>query len=136
MDNIKRILLVDDEHLGAAPIVDCLDKAGYSIHYVKSAAKALKLLQSNPSGYSTVIIKSLMVEANGLDLLTKIKEIPELKNIPVILSTSNVDDANYIAALKAGAYDFIYNPVEEEFFLYIINAAVQNCTHFEEVYAN
>jgi putative two-component system response regulator len=136
MDNVKHILLVDDEHLGAAPIVDCLEKAGHSIHYVKSAEKAMKLLLSNPSGYNTVIIKSMMLGEDGIELLTKIKGIPEIKNIPVILSTSNSDNANYIEALKAGAYDFIYNPVEEEFFLYIINTAVQTCDGNAEAYAS
>ena len=50
----------------------------------------------------------MMPKLNGLDLLSRVKEDPDLKSIPVIVLTS--DQASEVESLMRGAADFIPKP--------------------------
>jgi two-component system chemotaxis response regulator CheY len=50
-------------------------------------------------------------EMTGLDLLKKVRETEKIKNIPVIMVTSESDKSSIIEALKFGANDFVGKPI-------------------------
>jgi two-component system alkaline phosphatase synthesis response regulator PhoP len=77
----KTILVVDDEQ----DIVDLvkynLQREGYTVLTAKNGKEALQQSQKLPS---LILLDVMMPEMNGLDLLKKLKNEPELKNIPVV----------------------------------------------------
>ena len=120
----KRILVVDDEPLSVTTAIDCLQDAGYNPQFVASGRQAWEILNENPDAYKAVIVDRVMPEIDGITLLAKIKESPQLHNIPVIIETANENAESYLDALEIGAYDLIYKPLEKNFLLYVVDNAV------------
>ena len=124
MDICKRILVVDDELPAVTGSLDFLKNAGYSPQFVTSGKQAWTILSENPNQYDAVIADHAMPGLDGITLLMKIKQSPQLNNIPVIIETFKDDSKSYLAALEAGAYDLVYKPIEKNFLLYVVNNAV------------
>lgn len=120
----KRILVVDDEPLSVTSAIDCLQDAGYNPQFVASGRQAWEILNENPDAYKAVIVDRVMPEIDGITLLAKIKESPQLHNIPVIVETASENAESYLDALETGAYDLIYKPLEKNFLLYVVDNAV------------
>lgn len=51
---------------------------------------------------------------NGLDLVKKIRNSPDLKNLPIIMITSESAKYNVIEAVKAGVNDYLVKPVSDK----------------------
>ncbi|MCK4608748.1 MAG: response regulator [Gammaproteobacteria bacterium] len=132
MDVNKRILVVDDEPLSVTAAIDCLQDAGYAAQYVSSGRQAWELLNETPDAFEAIILDRVMPELDGITLLMKIKESPQLQKIPVIIQTASENTESYLAALEAGAYDLIYKPLERNFLLYVINNAVNEANINQE----
>ena len=126
MDIGKRILVVDDEPLSVTAAINCLKDAGYHTDFTSSGQDAWDLLNEQPNTYDAVIVDRIMPEISGLELLSKIKDSPSLHDLPVIIETATEDQVDYLAALEAGASDFIYKPLEKDFLLYVIDNAVND----------
>ena len=124
MEFSKRILVVDDEPLSVTTAIDCLQDAGYHTQFVGSGRQAWEVLNENPDAYKAIILDRVMPELDGITLLVKIKESPQLSNIPVIIETASENAESYLTALDAGAYDLIYKPLEKNFLLYVVDNAV------------
>jgi len=131
MDDAKRILVVDDEPLTVISAVDCLRDAGYNPQFVASGSQAWEILNDSPDYYDAVIVDRIMPELDGITLLIKIKESPQLHDIPVIIETAKEDYESYLAALEAGAYDLLYKPLEKSFLLYVVDNAVNDAIENE-----
>ncbi|XP_066396084.1 two-component response regulator ORR7-like [Miscanthus floridulus] len=79
----------------------------YRVTAVDSGKRALEILGSEPN-VSMIITDYWMPEMTGYDLLKKVKESSKLKQIPVvIMSSENVPTR----CLEVGAEDFLLKPV-------------------------
>jgi two-component system response regulator HydG len=101
------ILVVDDEPDAAELLRDALARRGYSVDAVTKADDALSHVRDND--VDVVVTDHLMDGMTGVELCTKLKAIRP--DVPVILVTGfgNMDTA--IAAIRAGAYDFVTKPI-------------------------
>ena len=65
-----------------------------------------------------------MPEMDGIEFCTRI--VANRPDIPVVVMTAfgNLDTA--VAAIRAGAYDFVTKPIEMELLALILNRAVQH----------
>ncbi len=77
------ILVVDDEKLIRWSLKECLRKEGYHVNAVESGNEALKALEEEP--YDLVLLDYKLPDANGLELLEKIK--PRYASLPVVMIT-------------------------------------------------
>jgi len=137
MDNIKKILFVDDEPLSVFGVMNFLHDAGYDTYHVSNGKKAWKILNKNPNAFKVIIIDHCMPAIDGVSLLDMIKKSTHLNNIPVIIeSDDNEDVGGYIRALEAGAFDYLYKPVEKNFLLYVVDNAVNDANNLEMQEAN
>lgn len=123
----KRILVVDDEPLSVTGVIDFLQEAGYNTQYVSNGKQAWEVLNKNPNAFDAVIVDHVMPGLGGITLLDMIKKSPHLKEIPVIIESEGKEDAgSFLSALEAGAFDYIYKPLEKNFLLYVIDNAVND----------
>jgi len=105
-----RILLVDDSDLIRRLISAALRDFGVSdIIEAESGETALAIL-NRETGIDLVITDWHMPGISGFELLTYLRSMPKYREIPVILSTSESDGASVVAALKAGATNYIIKP--------------------------
>ncbi|MBI4585364.1 MAG: sigma-54-dependent Fis family transcriptional regulator [Planctomycetes bacterium] len=104
------ILVVDDEKLIRWSLKECLRKEGYHVNAVESGNEALQALEEEP--YDLVLLDYKLPDTNGLELLEKIK--PRYTSLPVVMITSHSSVENAVAAMRAGASDYITKPFQNE----------------------
>ncbi|MDF1614881.1 sigma-54-dependent transcriptional regulator [Desulfurivibrio dismutans] len=103
---MKRILVVDDELSMREFLKILLEEEGYAVSCADGGVAALERLTAED--YDLVISDIRMPPPDGLELLTRIKEIrPEL---PVVLVTAFASPDDAVSAMKNGAFDYITKP--------------------------
>ena len=108
---VSHILVVDDDQ----EIVDyIMGELGdrYKFDYSSNGKDALKTLLTNK--YDLVISDIKMPEMDGVTLLKRIKDNPQISQIPVILLTSKSEVEYKLEGLKSGADAFIAKPFNME----------------------
>lgn len=103
------VLLVDDEEDLCTLMQMTLARMGIQTHVAYRLAKAKQLLAEYQ--YDACLTDLNLPDGNGLQLVEWITE--QYPNVPVAVLTAygNMDIA--IAALKAGAFDFVSKPVNQ-----------------------
>ncbi|MBI3299452.1 MAG: response regulator [Elusimicrobia bacterium] len=82
----KSILVVDDDQSFLAMMVDRLEAEGFRVTSAEDAAQAV--IQAEAFSPAMVIMDVNMPSfGTGIDALAKLREIPKLKDVPVILMT-------------------------------------------------
>lgn len=119
------ILIVEDNPVNAKILTIHLKKAGHETIVAHSAKEALECLMSNPR-IRLVITDIMMSEMNGLQLLDKIKELPEWKDIPVIMCSSLADLETIKKAVRAGCKHYLIKPVDKNNLLRNVREALKH----------
>ena len=113
-----RILVVDDDAIGAEVLANALEHAGYEVTVSGNGREALELMRH--SVYRLVISDWEMPEMTGIELCRHIRRRYSSGYVYVILLTARVGTENIVAGLDAGADDFVTKPFEpQELFLRI-----------------
>jgi two-component system response regulator ResD len=123
MRDKTRILVVDDQMAVAMMMVFLLTKAGCETEVATSAEKALRLAQADEFDLITLDIG--MPDIDGFRLFQKLRQIPHLKETPIVFVSGNSSIENQQHALELGAEDFIEKPFETQDFLSRILSLVE-----------
>lgn len=103
---MAKILVVDDELSMREFLEILLKKEGHEVICAEDGRKALSMFRAEPFDLSILDIK--MPKMDGLELLRKVKEFSP--NTAVIMVTAYASPEDAIAAMKAGAYDYLTKP--------------------------
>ena len=107
--NRARILLVDDS-TDNLKILEHTLKGMYEITCAASGREALEIVaECEPD---LIILDVMMPEMDGFETCLKLKEIPALKDVPVIFLTALLDEVDETRAFDSGAVDYISKPIK------------------------
>jgi two-component system nitrogen regulation response regulator NtrX len=118
------ILIIDDNADIRNIINDLIIEAGYKTRLAANYNQALNEIDKKLPDVAIIDVKLDKGDNDGLELLSHIKT--KDKNIPVIIVTGHANVEMAIKALKAGAFEFIEKPFNQERLLNFINRAVEN----------
>ncbi|MCC6546157.1 sigma-54-dependent Fis family transcriptional regulator [Candidatus Sumerlaeota bacterium] len=105
-----RLLLVDDEPRMTQVLGILADRWGYEVRTASNGDEALRVLQDYPAELIVTDLK--MPGLDGAALLDAVKaRHPE---VAVIIMTAHATVKSAVDAMKAGAYDYIMKPFENE----------------------
>ncbi|KAM0848665.1 hypothetical protein ACQ4PT_054248 [Festuca glaucescens] len=104
------VLAVDDSSVDRAVISGILRSTRFRVTAVDSGKRALELLGSE-NNVSMIITDYWMPEMTGYELLKKVKESSKLKQIPVVIMSSENVPTRISRCLEEGAEDFLVKPV-------------------------
>lgn len=105
----QHVLYVDDEPRLARLEERRLTQLGYRVTVVPDGKTALAVFLANPAGFDAVITDFTMPSMNGLELARELTRIrPDL---PVILSTGNVDQFPTEVCIEAGIRRVVTKPI-------------------------
>ena len=107
-----RIMLVDDDSAGRAAVSWFLRSQGHEVTECASGEQALELLLTEE--YPMVLSDIQMPMMTGIELLEAIKKQPDSWRTDVVLFTGFADVESAVAALRAGAYDYLCKPVDAQ----------------------
>ena len=118
----QHIFFVDDERKLCEIVSETLEEFGFEVDYFTCAADCLEKLRSKQT-CDLLITDLKMSEMDGIQLLTKVKHLTPW--MPVLVITGFGDIPTAVAAVKAGAEDFIEKPLDRESFLRKVNSILQ-----------
>ena len=108
----KRLLAVDDSATYLAEVAAMLREEGYDVVPVRSGEEALELLAVQ--SVDCILLDLLMPGLSGRETCQRIKAVPIVRDIPLIMVTAVEDRAALFDALEAGADDYIQKSAEFE----------------------
>ncbi|MBR2776581.1 MAG: response regulator, partial [Prevotella sp.] len=106
-----KILVVDDDQEIADYIINELGSR-YKFNHAPNGKEGLKMLLTED--YDLVVSDVMMPEMDGLTLLKRIKDNPQISEIPVIMLTSKAEVEHKLEGLKSGADAYIAKPFSME----------------------
>ncbi len=116
-----RILIVDDEPSARSGLAKLLTQAGYE---VGAAGDGIEALETASTFAPDVVVTDLkMPNMDGMTLLAKLRE--QDRDLPVIITTAFGDLGNAVAAMRAGAADFVTKPIDFDILTLSLERAVE-----------
>lgn len=106
-----RVLYIDDDPGLARLVQRTLVARGYEVEIASDAETGLARLAQ--PGIDLIALDHHLPGQTGLDLLPAIRELPDAP--PVIYVTGSEDSRVAVAALKAGAVDYVWKDVQGQF---------------------
>jgi two-component system response regulator FlrC len=116
MKNMLPLLIVEDDRDLRDALCVTLELAGYLVIPAADGSEALSVMQRHP--VSLVLSDIQMQPMDGLALLREVKQnYPE---VPMVLMTAYGDIENAVAAMRAGASDYLAKPFEPASLLLLV----------------
>ena len=116
-----RILVVDDEASARSGLAKLLGQSGYVVDTAENGKEALVVAADHPP--DVVVTDLRMPEMDGLTLLGTLRE--SHRDLPVIVATAFGEVSSAVAAMRAGASDYLTKPIEIEALLVAIERACE-----------
>ena len=105
----RKVLVVDDEKINRLMLGRILEDE-YEIFYAADGKEALEIIRREYKTLSMILLDLIMPETDGYSVLGILSEDKRLRNIPVIVMTS--EKSAEIKSLQLGAVDFILKPYD------------------------
>jgi putative two-component system response regulator len=103
-------LIVDDEYIGRETLQSVLEGEGYELEMAENGFQAIeKAKQLLPD---VILLDVMMPGMTGFEVCQRIRNDPQIAEIPIIILTALDDRESLLNALKAGADDFISKPFD------------------------
>jgi len=101
----KKVLAVDDSETYLQQLADALRSEGYEVILARSGEDALELLAVQQ--VDCVLLDLMMPGIGGRETCRRVKCVPAMRDIPIIMLTAVEDREAMIEGLSAGADDYI-----------------------------
>ena len=108
----KHILIVDDQMKNLELTANILQGEGFRISLAQHGEKALELLKSQTP--DLILLDVMMPGLSGLETCRRIKQLPALKDIPVIFLTAKNQSEDLVEGFEAGGVDYIIKPFRKQ----------------------
>jgi two-component system chemotaxis response regulator CheY len=108
------ILSVDDSRLIRKIMTGPIQALGYDILEAADGLECLEQLKAHAKDVELVLLDCNMPNLDGIETLKAIKADPALSSIPVMIVTTEGEREKMIAAIKAGASQYLTKPFTED----------------------
>jgi two-component system response regulator HydG len=125
----RRILIIDDDRSMCEVLETELRRRDFDVKSVTSPQDALSLFERED--YGLVITDVNMAGMSGVDLCRQL--ISRREDMPVIVITAYANMETAVAAIRAGAYDFVTKPFDLDELALTIERALKHRALREEV---
>lgn len=114
----KTILTVDDSPSIRQMVSFTLKQAGFQVVEAEDGQKGLQVAQQH--NIDLVLTDLNMPNMDGLELISKLRQLPTFKFTPILMLTTESDDTKKMAGKQAGATGWIVKPFNPEQLLKVI----------------
>lgn len=110
-----KVLIVDDEPFNVEVLEQALDGTDYQVVTAANGKEAWEIIQSEEP--DLVLLDLMMPVMDGFAVLSKVKDDPMLRNIPIIIVSAEHDSKSVVRGIKQGAEDYLTKPVNTSQFI-------------------
>jgi len=107
----KKIMIVDDSPSVLAILDDMLVDLGYEVTTADNGKQACELLETNR--YDLIITDLTMPVMDGITFVQTAKQMSNCKFVPIVMLSSEEDEAKIAEAKQVGISTFLRKPVKE-----------------------
>lgn len=108
----QRVLIVDDTQKNIQVIGALLRDKGYLISVANSGENALANLEKSKP--DLILLDIMMPGIDGYETCSRIKSIPETKDIPIIFLSAMTGALDKVKAFELGGVDYVTKPIESK----------------------
>lgn len=119
-----RVFVIDDEPKLARIVQVNLINAGFDVDVARDGVEALGLLTGGKIQPDVILMDIIMPRMDGFALLEKLKEHPDLKQIPVVLMTARSRDRDILEGQIRGAAAYLTKPISPNELLKVLREAL------------
>jgi two-component system, cell cycle response regulator DivK len=115
MPEAKTVLHIEDNFDNRLLVRRLLQAAGYTVFEAENANSALGLLKNLVP--DLILMDINMPDIDGYALTSQIKNVPSLRQVPVVAITANVMRGDREKVFRAGCNGYIEKPIDVDKFL-------------------
>lgn len=103
---VSSVLVVEDDDRIRAALMMALEDEGYDVVGVPTAEQGVRSHQESPA--DTVLVDLMLPGMDGFDC---IRQLRRTSDVPIVVVSARDDTHDIVAALEAGADDYLVKPV-------------------------
>jgi len=109
---LSALVVEDDEHLSNF-LKHYLEFEGFEVRSAANRAEVVAELRKTPVP-DLVLLDVVLPDADGFDILIKMRQHPQLKDVPVIMLTAKATREAVLHGLASGAQGYVTKPFEAD----------------------
>ena len=106
----KSLLILDDDDPLRGRLSRAMEKKGFIVKGAKTVSEGLQIVKNSPPSFALVDLR--LEDGNGLDVVKEISKNKQDCRIVMLTGYGNIPTA--VAAVKAGAIDYIPKPADAD----------------------
>jgi putative two-component system response regulator len=115
---MKKEILVIDDNLSTLKQVASFLKDRYDFSLMRSGERAVSYCENEQP--DLVLLDVDMPDMDGFETIRRLKDLHNMRAVPVIFLSGYIDSGTEVKALESGARDFITKPVDQDILLHRI----------------
>jgi two-component system OmpR family response regulator len=122
-DEVLTAVVVEDEPMLAKFIQSYLAFEGFNVRLAGNRAEVVAEIRKSPAP-DLILLDVMLPDADGFDILLRLREHPVLKNVPIIMLTGKATREAVIKGLAGGADGYVTKPFEADALMRAIRTVV------------
>ena len=106
----KSLLIVDDDSPLRDRLSRAMEKKGFQVVQAESVKQGITLSKNSPPAFAVVDLR--LGDGSGLEIVREIQKVKKESKIVMLTGYGNIPTA--VAAVKAGAIDYIPKPADAD----------------------
>ena len=106
----KSLLIVDDDNPLRDRLARAMEKKGFKVTQAESVKQGITIAKSTPPAFAVVDLR--LNDGNGLEVIKEIHRLKKDSRVVMLTGYGNIPTA--VAAVKAGAIDYIPKPADAD----------------------
>jgi two-component system chemotaxis response regulator CheY len=103
-------LVVDDSHTMRRILRRIITPMGFAVYDATNGQDALDLLLEIPTVPDVALIDWNMPVMDGLELIRHVRKVPALRDMCMMMVTTESEHGQMVRALAAGAHEYVIKP--------------------------
>lgn len=109
-DTTRSLLIVDDDAPFRIRLARAMEKRGFNVVAVESVQMGIEIAQTQPPAFALVDLR--LSDGSGLDVVKTLREVRPDARVVMLTGYGNI--ATAVAAVKAGAVDYLPKPADAD----------------------
>jgi DNA-binding response OmpR family regulator len=105
---MDRVLIVDDDPMVTRLVRINLELEDFEVVEAWDGKTAVEIIKNTPP--DLLLLDIMMPQMDGWEILKKVREDPQMKNLPVVVLTAKVQDEDIARGWRMGADGYIVKP--------------------------
>ncbi len=118
-----KVLVVEDNVINQKIARILLEEQGCQVYLANNGAEALALLKAQ-SDFSLIFMDIGLPDSDGFDIVKKIRECEDLKNLPIVAMTAHILERDRERCFAVGMNDVVAKPILQEHLAEVLNRFV------------